>query len=215
MFSNKAQTEKLIELFKKGTKLHYSKGEYIIRPGEAPSGVYYIEDGLVKAFIITKYGEENFLHVRKNHEFFPLIWSITGQEIGVIYQALTPTTVWRLSVEEYNNALREQPEVLLPFLDIVIEMYRLHSARILNLQYRTVRERLISFLVTMANRFGEKSDDGVLINVPLRHQDIASSINSSRETTTRELIALEKKGLVINRTPYLTIKDVASLEKYL
>ncbi len=215
MFSNKAQTDKLIELFKKGTRLTYSKGEYIIRPGESPGGVYYIESGLVKAYDITKYGEENLLQIRKNHEIFPLIWSITGEDIGVIYQALSATTVWRLSAEEYNKALRAQPEVLLPFVDIIIEMYRLHSARIMGLQYRTVRERLVSFLLTMANRFGEKAENGTLINVPLRHQDIASSINASRETTTRELIALEKKNLVINHPPYLTLTDTKALEKIL
>lgn len=215
MFSSKAQTDKLIELFKKGTKLTYSKGEYIIRPGESPGGVYYIDSGLVKAFVITKYGEENLLQIRKNHEIFPLIWSITGEDIGVIYQALSATTVWRLSADEYNQALRAQPEIILPFVDIIIEMYRLHSARIMGLQYRTVRERLVSFLLTMESRFGEKSDDGIIINVPLRHQDIASSINASRETTTRELIALEKKGLVVSHPPYFTLANIKALKSIL
>ncbi len=32
-----------------------------------------------------------------------------------------------------------------PIVDMTIEMYRLHSERILNLEYRSVRERIISF----------------------------------------------------------------------
>jgi CRP-like cAMP-binding protein len=82
---------------------------------------------------------------------------------------------------------------------MTLEMYRIHSERILNLEYRSVRERLISFLLTMSHRFGKKTTEGLLINVPLRHQDIASSINASRETTTRELAALERKELTQHR----------------
>ena len=81
-------------------------------------------------------------------------------------------------------------------LGMTMEMYRLHSERILNLEYRTVRERVVSFLLTTAQRFGTQTARGIRIDVPLRHQDIASSINATRETTTRELAYLERKGLI-------------------
>jgi CRP-like cAMP-binding protein len=54
-----------------------------------------------------------------------------------------------------------------------------------------------------------------LIEVPLRHQDIASSINATRETTSRELSALERKGLLVNKPSSILLKDVESLSKHL
>jgi CRP/FNR family cyclic AMP-dependent transcriptional regulator len=109
----------------------------------------------------------------------------------------------------------EAPQMPSPLLDMVVEMYRLHSERILNLAYRTVRERLVSFLLTMAERFGEKSPDGIIINVPLRHQDIASSINASRETASRELAFLDRKGLISNKQTFITIKDKKAIKAFL
>jgi CRP-like cAMP-binding protein len=215
MLSEDEQTRELINLFKKGTRLTYKKGEFVIRPGDTPAHVYYIEDGLVKAYNISKYGEENMLIVRKKHEIFPLIWSITGQERGIIYQVLGPTTVWRIGHEEYLSYLQKHNGALSPLLDMVVEMYRLHSERILNLAYRSVRERLISFLLTMNKRFGQKTDEGSLITVPLRHQDIASSINASRETASRELAFLERNNLIINKQSYITLKDVKKLRSFL
>ncbi len=205
----------LPNLFHSGTKLTYQKGEFIIRPGEAPPAVFYIDEGLVKAYDITKYGEENLLIIRKSREIFPLIWAITGQERQVIYQALVPTTVWRISHEKYLDYLHNPENPLAPLLDMTIEMYRLHSERIINLEYRTVRERLISFLLTMSQRFGTKSSQGLLLDVPLRHQDIASSINATRETTSREMAALERKGLISNHQSLITLKDVPKLRAYL
>ena len=98
---------------------------------------------------------------------------------------------------------------------MITEMYRLHSERILTLEYRSVRERLVSFLLTMNERFGEAAPDGMLINVPLRHRDIASSINASRETTSRELAGFERKKLITNRQLYITLKDIPKLQYHL
>jgi CRP/FNR family transcriptional regulator, cyclic AMP receptor protein len=215
MLASPRQVAALVGLFKGGTKLTYRKGDYIIRPGEAPSAVFYIEEGIVKAFNISKYGEENLLIIRKEHEIFPLIWALTGQEREIIYQAMAPTIVWRISPQDYLSFLHNHPAALPPILDMVTEMYRIHSERLLNLEYRTVRERLISFLLTMSNRFGKETDEGVIIEVPLRHQDIASSINASRETASREIAALDRKGLISNRHTYIILKDVPALQNYL
>lgn len=184
-------------------------------PGEPPSGVFYIVEGLVKAYDITRYGEENLLIIRKEHELFPLIWAITGQERHVIYRALAPTTTLRVQRAELINFMRAHPGILAPLTDMAVEMYRLHSERIINLEYRTVRERVISFLLTMSHRFGVRTADGLLIDAPLRHQDIAASINASRETTSRELSSLERKGLLSSSSSRILLKDVDALHAYL
>lgn len=215
MLASDAQAAMLVELFHQGTHLKYKKGEFIIRPGESPPGIFYIETGIVKAYDITKYGEENLLIVRKEQEVFPLIWAITGQERHVIYEALCPVSVWRIDREQFLKLIADSPSVLSPILDMTVEMYRIHSERIINLEYRTVRERLISFLLIMSSRFGRKTEDGVLVDVPLRQQDIASSINASRETTSRELTALERKGLINSRESLILLKDEEKLRDFL
>lgn len=215
MLATQEQVNSFIAKFHQGTKLSYRKGEYIIRPGETPSSVFYIEKGLVKAYDISKYGEENLLIVRKSHEVFPLIWAITGLERNIIYQAMDDVVIWRVSREDYLKELQGDPTLLPPLLDMVTEMYRIHSERIISLEYRTVRERVISFLLTMAKRFGRVTDKGVLIEVPLRHQDIASSVNSSRETSSRELSRLEREGHIKNNQSTITLCDVKKLQALL
>ena len=215
MFASKNQHTSLVEAFRPGTPLTYKKGEFIIRPGENPQGVFYIVEGLVKAYDITKYGEENLLIIRKANEIFPLIWSITGEGRHVIYEALSPVKVLRLDQKKYLNLLKQNQDLLPPLLDVVLEMYRIHSERIINLEYRSVRERLISFLLIMSQRFGETTKDGIFIEAPLKQQDIASSINATRETTGRELAQLIRKGFITNVQSHITIKNEAKLRSFL
>jgi len=218
MLTTESQHNALVNLFHQGTKLTYKKGEFVIRPGETPSGVFYIKSGLVKAYDITRYGEENLLIIRKSGEILGLTWAITGQNRNIIYATLSPCELFQISREQLVTFLRTTPEAALPLVDMVVDMYRLHSERIITLEYRSVRERLISFLLSTAKRFGEEeTNDGeaVVLNVPLKHQDIASSISATRETTSRELAYLERQGLIARDQSIITLLDVQKLRSHL
>jgi CRP-like cAMP-binding protein len=219
MLTTESQHNALVNLFHQGTKLTYKKGEFVIRPGETPSGIFFIRSGLVKAYDITKYGEENLLIIRKPGEILGLTWAITGENRNIIYATLAPTELFRINREQFITFLRTSPEAALPLVDMVIEMYRLHSERIITLEYRSVRERLVSFLLSTAKRFGtEEPDDDdnvIVLNVPLKHQDIASSISATRETTSRELAYLERQGLISRDQSIITLLNVQKLRSHL
>jgi CRP/FNR family transcriptional regulator len=212
---NNIPPNEFVNLFHQGRKLTFNKGEFIVKPGISPSGIFYIARGLIKAYDITKYGDENLLIIRKPGEVIGLTHAISGRDRQVMYTALTPVTVFFVEHTTFQQYLHNHPQAALPLLDMVVDMYRLHSERILSLEYRTVRERLISFLLTCAERFGVKMDDGLLINAPLKFQEIASSISATRETTSREITALERHGLLTRKQYYITIKDIEGLRRFL
>ena len=215
MLTNDSQNEALVNLFHQGTRQVYDKGEFVIRPGGPPQGVYYILSGLIKAYDITKYGEENLLIIRKPGEIIGLTWAITGEDRHIIYTTLAKTELLQITRKQFTDFIQTNPAAALPLVDMLVDMYRLHSERILNLEYRTVRERLVSFLLSMGKRFGSETPEGLALEVPLRHQDIASSISATRETTGRELSALERQGLLSSRQSVIVLKDVVKLRKYL
>ncbi|HJQ09156.1 MAG TPA: Crp/Fnr family transcriptional regulator [Candidatus Saccharimonadales bacterium] len=215
MLTNDGQAAALVNLFHQGTRLVYGKGEFIIRPGGPPQGVFYILSGLVKAYDITKYGEENLLIIRKPGEIIGLTWAITGLDRGIIYATLARTELLQISRDEFITFVRTNPTAALPLVDMIIDMYRLHSERILNLEYRTVRERLVSFLLTNARRFGRETDEGTVLEVPLRHQDIASSISATRESVGRELSAMERQGLLTSGQSVIVLRNMEKLRRFL
>lgn len=194
----------------------YKKGEFVISPGAKPQGVFYIVSGLVKAYDITKYGEENLLIIRGSGEVLALTWAITGEDRDIIYSALTRSELLCVSREQFTKFISQNPAAALPLLDMLVKMYRLHSERIMGLGYRKVRERLIAFLLSTARHLGKENPDGtVTITAPLRHQDIASSISATRETAGRALSALERQGLIEGSHSIITLKNTKKLREYL
>jgi CRP-like cAMP-binding protein len=214
--SQTSKRELLDSFFRAHTRVQYKKGEIIIRPEEEPNGVYLIEWGFVKAYMITKYGEENLLLVRGSGNVFPLIWAFTGDHKQVTYEAMEATSLWRVPKKDYLDFLDRNPEIMPVILDMAVEAYRLHSERVITLSYRTARERIISFMITNSRRFGILNKDGSkTIYAPFRQSDIASSVNATRETTSRELNVLRKKGYIDIIDHKLVIKDLETLKSIL
>ena len=61
MLTAASPPNEFVNLFHQGKRLTFNKGDFVIRPGGSPSGIFYITRGLVKAYDITKYGDENLL----------------------------------------------------------------------------------------------------------------------------------------------------------
>jgi CRP-like cAMP-binding protein len=215
MLADKAAFEQLISFFHTGTQLHYKKGESIVRAGDEPRGIYFITSGFVKAYAITKYGEENVLIVRKKDDLFPLIWAFTGLHRDITYQAMSDTTLWRIAKSDFLAFLKKNEHTVAAVLDMAVEAYRLHSEHVMNLEYRTVRERIASFLLSQSDRFGEKTTHGITLRVPIRRSDIAGSINASRETASRELAALARHGYISLKDGNITICQPEKLRELL
>ena len=214
--ANAAKHSKLVEYFKAGVRSTYKKGELIIRPQDSPAFIYYIDQGFIKAYSITKYGEENLHVIRKATEIFPLIWVFTDEHRDVAYEAMENVVVWRQPKDEYLKYLEKNADVTGAVLELAVHAYRTYAERVNTLEYRSVRERVVSFLLSCSRRFGTKLDDGsIRINAPLRQQDIASSINSTRETTSRELTALIRKGYIVVNDRSIVLKDIKKLQAML
>lgn len=207
---------KLKRFFTSGTKLDYSKGQIIIRPEDSPSGVFYIDEGFVKTYSIDKHGNDNLHLVRKNGEIFPFIWVFTDQHREVYYEALSNCVLYRVAKSDFKKLVDSDRDVMYYVLEQAIEMYRVHSERLYNIQFHTAEERVVYRLLVLAHRFGEKKQKNVVkINLPIRHSDIAASLRMSRETATRILSKLEKQGLIGYDKPYIVIMKRDKLEKLL
>jgi CRP-like cAMP-binding protein len=91
---------------------------------------------------------------------------------------------------------------------------RLHSTLhgLENLTLKSSYFRVAHELLYMAQRFGEQTEKGVKILIPLTHQDLADILSLTRETVSTCMVQLREKGLITtNRN--IVVKDLGKLEK--
>lgn len=202
----------LEEFFAKGRQKKYSAGE-LITAGEAPSGVFYVESGFIKVYSISDKGDRYVHLLYKHGEVFPLIWALKDVRRRVFYEAASAVKVWMVPKSDFLNYLQPKNSLSYDLLTQVIDQFRIYADRLDNLQYKSAHEKVVYRLLFLASRFGVKADGGIIINAPVTHELIAESVNLTRETVSREMERLGKKGLVARNGGNILLKDIEGLSK--
>lgn len=201
------------DFFKEHSKpFHYRKGEFIIRPDFPPLGLFYIEKGYVRVYFLTGDGEEKVHIIYKEGEIFPILWAIADEQKHLFYEAMGEVILRRVSKKDFLKFTQQDTDVLIELIKRLATVFNVLTDRVHNLEISKAYPRVIARLLLLSKRFGVKEGSGVKIVAPIKHKDIASSIGLTRETTSRELEKLEKKGFIATEKQFLIIKSVKKLE---
>jgi len=213
MTLNRQASESIDAHFDEGTTKRYLKSEIIVQGDEEPSGVFFIQEGYVKAYSISQLGQQNLLLIQGKHEIFPLPWALDGpQKVGIFYEAMSDVTVKRTSKSSLRTAMGNSPWLTEQILRQLVDAFTIYAQRIQNLGFRLPRERVIACLLDLSTRFGERHGYSAMICAPITHQDIADSTNMTRETASRTIELLIKDKLFHQENYFFVINDEAKLQ---
>lgn len=85
--------------------------------------------------------------------------------------------------------------------------------RLKSLLFRSNRERLVHLLMELAEKYGQRSADGVTLGIKLSHQELASIIGSTRETVTVVLGELQNEGSLIIKRRQIILRDMDGMAR--
>ena len=206
---------KLKQFFEKYPHKKYRKGEVLLRQFEEPEGVFFITHGNVRMYTVSQEGEEYELNIYKAPSFFPIGWMMNNTENRYYYEAISDVELYIAPKHEALDFITTQNDVL---LDLASRIYKGLDGFFMRMEallagvayYKTIAEIIISI-----RRFGEQSNSRHSFHVKLTHHQIASRTGLSRETVTREIRKLQKKGMVAYEGDQLTVLDIRKLEEEL
>ena len=197
---NDGISQDITSYFDSGKLEHFSKGEVLVQGDEVPKGVYLIQSGYVKVYTISRTGQQNLLLIHGANEIMPLPWALDGhQKLGVFYEAMSDVSVTKSSKYDLGEVMAHNSGFSTQILHQLVGVFTVYAQRIQCLEYRLPRERVIARLLDLAERFGKPTSQGVTIQAPITHQDIADSINMTRETASRALELLFYDELVTQK----------------
>lgn len=203
-----------LEFFlKNGSKLKFKKGETLIRGGEEPQGIYFLESGIVKMSTFFSNGTEITYNFFKPGSFFPMIWAIVGNPNTYDFQAVTDTVVYRVSKKEVLNFLEKEDDV---YKDLVRRILLGFDSLLGSFPYLlsgSSIKRVAAAILFLSRRFGERIKDGIILKIKVRHEDLAGMAALTRETVSLVIEKLEKKKVIIQKNRFIVIQDLEELKR--
>lgn len=198
-----------------GLPMRIQKGEIVLGWEEEPAGIYYIEQGYIKAYSISVDGEENIQLIYGRQELFPLVWAILNIRQQVYYEALSEALLLHISLDQFTEFSQSSKLASRALMRQIAYQVYVYSERIDNLEYKKPEQRIAYRLLFLAGRFGKHTGSEIVIEGPFTHQLISDSINLARETVSREIEKMEYDNLITRRRHHIVIKDVGRLKHLL
>lgn len=204
--------KKLADFFSGYRPLNFKKGEILIRPADSITDIYFLKKGFVKQYTTSEDGDEVSIHIFKPTSFFPIMLALSDAENSYFFEAMNHVEVVKAPKGETLEFIKEEPEILFDLCRRFAAGLNGLAKRIDALMFESAYKRVSSLLLYLGKRFGEKKRGGILIQLTLPHKDIASWVNLTRETTSRQLEKLAKMGIITYKNRLILIKDIKMLE---
>ena len=205
--------KKLENFFFKFKHLNFKKGEIIIRADDEPYGIFYLNEGIVKQYSISKDGEEQTLTIYKPISYFPMMWAISNIPNSYYFEAMENVRVYKAPKKQVLEFIKKEPDVL---YDLTERIYRgMHGLlnRMEYLLFSNAYNKILFTLINNSRRFADNPEGTIALHIT--HKDISAFSGLTKETISRELKKLEEKGLLKNQNHLIIINNLKALEEEL
>lgn len=189
------------------------KDETVLRPDEDVACVWYLEKGYVKQSAISQKGEAFVIHIYKEGSFFPLTWVLQDLENEHYFEAVTPILMRRAPKEAVISYLTAHPEVLMYAMQKILAGLYGFAKRVGYLVLDDAYTKTLLLLLYFFDTFGTQTSDGIRLDLPIAHREIASWIGTTRETASLQIEALKRKGIILSKGRQLYLPDRKRLEE--
>jgi len=185
------------ELYKISNKVNieeFKKNEVILHEEDTNEFMYIILFGNVRVTQTTKDGKEIILSIHKSDDFFGEISLIDGKTSPATVTATENSLIAIVSKKDFYSLIFNQSKVLENLLKILCSRLRDSWKRIELLNFKNASDRIKMIFLMLSYDNGKKTDEGIILNIKITHQNIADMTGLTRETVTRILDKWQASG---------------------
>lgn len=185
--------------------------QVILLENDWGGSVYFIVDGWVKIRTHNIEGKEVTLNILGKGELFGEMAALEEVTRSTDVITLTPTLIGSIPSQDFRKLLETEPLAGIHLSQLMARRLRQINRR-LRLRESDSLSRVADTLLFLAEGQGKKGQTGIEIpNLP--HRELSSLSGLVRETVTRALTKLEKKGLIKRDQETICIADLSALER--
>ncbi len=186
----------------------YAKGEVIFQEGEKGDSLYIVLKGQVKVCLYDEDGREYILAAIGKDGFFGELALIDELPRSANVITLEDSELLIIRRHDFTRLLMENPTITIAILKVLSRRLREADERIKWLAFLSVEGRVLKYLLGIGEKEGVKVKDYIIIEKGPKQIDIASSCGCSRETVSRMIKSLVKKGILSVRKRQYTLNAV-------
>lgn len=202
----------LQDFFSKYKPRVYKRGQILIHADDQPLCMFLLSSGRVKQYGISDEGNEVIVNVYRKNAVFPLTNVLSSSRNEFFYEAISDSFVFMVPLNIMSEFIYYQPAVAMELLTKTQEMTDKLVKKMSYVMSKTAYQRLVYELTTECLLTNLHSG---ACRLPIHEYELASQTGVSRETASRELKKLKKKGIIAINRKCITVKNYLRLSSEL
>ena len=186
------------------TAIDIRRRRFVYKAGEEADALYAIIKGRIKLCRIEAHNtnREAVIDILPEGSLFgeSALYSRAGrrENCAVAYEG---STLLKIPAEQFKLAMAEEPQLHDYTFRLIGQRLENAERRLADFALNAIPARLDRLLADFSDRYGVRESEGVLIDIPLPHREIASIVGSTRESVTVRLNAMRREGTIefVNR----------------
>ncbi len=207
--------ENKMELMRITSMRDLARNEPIYFASEPSNAIFFLKTGRVKIVKYTPEGEESIITIINPGEIFGEMAYLDEAERTDFAVTLEPALICAINKNDLNEFISKNPRLNIKMTKLIGIKLKSFSERIEDLVFKDANQRVISFLLRMADKNGKTVGGQIFVKPFLKHQDIAELTACSRQTVNYILTELRDKNIIDFDRKKLVVNDLKSLKSYI
>lgn len=205
LFDNLDQAS-IAEITRGGWVVEIKRGSRLLARGDQLDGLYMVLDGRLKLYMLSCNGDERVLRVLQRGDSFGEAIMFNAMPSPVFVDAIAASRLAYFPREVITDALTSNPQFTTTMLHSMSALMRNLIQDLETCCLQNAMQRTVSYLLREAQK---SAPPYVGLTLPAPKAVVASMLNMSAETFSRELHRLQDQGLIEidRRTIYLRDKS--------
>jgi CRP/FNR family cyclic AMP-dependent transcriptional regulator len=172
----------------------FRRGDIVFHQGDPGESLFVIAQGLVNVYVISEDGDEMVLANLRPPDTFGELAVIDGGPRSASARAIEPTTLLALTRSSFMEMIRESPLIADALHASLGTLLRRVLQQASDLVFLDLAGRVAKLLVSLAEERGEKSDDGILLDLRMSQSHLAGMVGGSRPSVNQILRSFQDRG---------------------
>ena len=188
------------------------KKSTIFTEGSPKEAVYFIQEGLVKAYKTDESGHEQIVSFLKAGDMFPHTGLFNASPYPATAESIIETALIVIPIAKFEGLVMRMPSIAIKMMRVMGDKIKELQEKLQMLSEQDVKHRILSFLLLLAEQHGLSKANIITINLPVTHQEFANCVGTTRESVNRLLNQLSKDGLIEVERNRIIVNDLEALK---
>jgi CRP/FNR family transcriptional regulator, cyclic AMP receptor protein len=187
------------------------RASVVMFQNEPDERVILLLSGRVKVARVDDDGRETLLSIRDPGDVLGELAAIDHQPRIATVTALEPIEALVMPSEVFRRHLESTPRIAVALLEVVTRRFRETTLKRSQFSATDTMGRLSARIVELADRYGEASEQGVTVILPLTREELAAWTGASRAGVAQALHAICELGWLQADGRRLVVVDLEAL----